>query len=81
MATMSPRRGKQPGRPPRKPPRGNPWPNKLRDLRAKHGNITQAEAAERAGVTTRTWIAWENAQSIPGRLALNLLRATYPELF
>lgn len=58
----------------------NPWPAKLRDLRERLG-LTQAEAAEKAGVALRTWISWENAHRVPGRLASNLLRATFPDLF
>jgi len=81
MPRMSPRRGKPTGPPPRKPSPGNPWPKKLRALRDKRGNLTQAEAAEMAGVAARTWIAWENSQSTPSRLAQNLLRQTFPELF
>lgn len=41
--------------------------------------LTQVEAAERLGVAARTWIAWENNQTKPGRLAMALLRKTFPD--
>lgn len=56
------------------------WPAKLRALR-KRLELTQAQAAERTGVATRTWIAWENAQRTPGRLALRLLKTAFPDQF
>lgn len=79
MATMSPKRKVRTGPPPRKPSPGNPWPKKLRAVRDKH-NLTQAEAAARAGVAARTWIAWENSQAKPSRMATNLLIVAFPEL-
>ena len=40
--------------------------------------LTQAAAAQKTGVATRTWIAWENSQNTPGRLAQRLLTAAFP---
>jgi DNA-binding transcriptional regulator YiaG len=64
----------------KKKPSLNPWPAKLKALRKRLGNITQAEAAERFGCPARTWIAWENDQRTPGRSAQRLLVLTFPEL-
>lgn len=63
-----------------KSPLSGPWPARLRALRTKL-KLTQAQAADRLGVATRTWIAWENAQRVPGRLAQRLLKDTFPDLF
>jgi DNA-binding XRE family transcriptional regulator len=56
------------------------WERKLRRLRADLG-LTQAEAAERAGVALRTWISWENGQRTPGRLTQRLLAQAFPGHF
>jgi DNA-binding XRE family transcriptional regulator len=58
----------------------NPWPGKLKALRKRLG-LTQAQAAEKAGVATRTWISWENDQRAPGRLTQRLLKVAFPDLF
>lgn len=54
-------------------PRVNPWPARLKALRQLL-DITQREAAERIGVSTSTWVSWENAQRVPGRITQRLLR-------
>ncbi len=56
------------------------WPAKLKALRRRLG-LTQVAAAERTGVSASTWISWENNQRTPGRLALRLLRSTFPGEF
>ena len=56
------------------------WPAILRAIRERH-DLTQVEAAERIGVSASTWIAWENAQRVPGRLAFRLLETTFPDEF
>lgn len=62
----------------KKKPAGDPaWRARLKALREKHG-LTQAQAADRAGVALRTWIAWENVHRKPGRLALRLLAVAFP---
>jgi DNA-binding XRE family transcriptional regulator len=61
---------------PRKRPT-SPWRAKLKALREKYG-LTQTEAAARVGVAARTWIAWENSQTTPGRFTLPMLRAAFP---
>jgi DNA-binding XRE family transcriptional regulator len=78
VAKKPPKSGRR-GPPPSPPAPGNPWPNVLRKLREANG-LTQIEAAERVGVAARTWIGWENSQSQPSRLALNLLRAAFPKV-
>lgn len=55
------------------------WRRKLKHLREQL-DLTQAEAAQKAGVATRTWIAWENQQTVPGRLTQQLLKHAFPEL-
>jgi DNA-binding transcriptional regulator YiaG len=59
---------------------GNPWPARLKKLRAKYG-LTQKDAAERIGVALRTWISWENRQRIPSGLAVRLLKNSFPDDF
>lgn len=54
------------------------WKRKLKALRAKHG-LTQAAAAEKVGVATRTWISWENRQRKPGRLTIRLIKTAFPD--
>ncbi|MBI4317515.1 MAG: helix-turn-helix transcriptional regulator [Chloroflexi bacterium] len=49
-------------------------PEWIRDLRAQIG-VTQAELAERLGVTYVTVSRWENAQTRPNRLAVRALLA------
>jgi DNA-binding XRE family transcriptional regulator len=58
---------------------GNPWPKRLKKLRATLG-LTQAEAAARADVALRTWISWENDHRQPGRITQHMLRDAFPEL-
>ena len=61
--------------------RGNtPWPAKLKALRERLGRITQAEAAARLGVSTATWVSWENNQRTPSATAARLLVITFPDL-
>lgn len=65
----------------------SPWIAKLKRLREQLGEkqgrqrITQAEAAKLCRVPTRTWISWETGQYQPGRMALERLRDTFPQLF
>jgi DNA-binding transcriptional regulator YiaG len=56
------------------------WAARLKKLRTRLG-LSQVKAAERAGVRPRTWIAWENRQRTPGRLALALLKVAFPGEF
>lgn len=55
-------------RKPAKPVR-NPWPAKLIELRERWGaggkKLPQELAAERIGVTRRSWISWEHGERIP----------------
>lgn len=53
------------------------WPDRLRKLRAKY-DLTQREAAARARVSYRAWVAWEGETRTPGQLALQLLRDAFP---
>ncbi len=48
-------------------------PKELKALRRRLG-LTQAQAAARIGVATRTWIAWENRQNVPSTAAATLIR-------
>jgi DNA-binding XRE family transcriptional regulator len=63
-----------------KPPPGNSWRARLKKVRKELG-LTQAQAADQAGVALRTWINWENEHQEPGRLALRLLKIAFPEHF
>ncbi len=55
----------------------SPLAAKLGRLR-ENLNLTQTEAAEKIGVSVRTWIAWENDQRKPAATALRLLKITFP---
>lgn len=54
---------------PRKPSKSAPWPDKLKYLREAWGDgtapMTQEAAAERLGVTRRSWIGWEKGTQEP----------------
>lgn len=52
---------------------------KLIELRERHGDISQEEAAARIGVSTRAWIAWENNQRNPSRLAIKAIKYEFPD--
>lgn len=63
---------------------GNPWPKRLRALRIAIGereglgrSLLQSEAAERIGVSRRTWIAWETGQQIPRDAYQRLIPLTF----
>jgi DNA-binding transcriptional regulator YiaG len=52
----------------------NPWtPRRLKALRSRLG-LTQAAAAAKVGVATRTWIGWENGYRTPSPSAAMLLQ-------
>jgi len=61
MATMSKR----------KPPAALSWPDKLKLLRDRWGApnkpVTQQAAADRIGVTRRSWVSWETGAREPVR--------------
>jgi DNA-binding XRE family transcriptional regulator len=48
----------------KKRPKMGGWPERLRALRERL-DLTQAQAAEKVGVTRRAWIAWETGEKIP----------------
>ena len=73
MATMTAPKKRRPKPPP------NPWPAKLKALRASR-KLTQVQAAALLGVSASAWIAWENAVNVPGNITQRLLLATFPEL-
>lgn len=50
-----------------------PSPDELRALRKRLG-LTQAEAAEKIGVSHRAWIAWENDERTPSATATQIIR-------
>ncbi len=60
---------------------GNPWRERLRAIRRKYGSegkmLTQAEAAERLGVSVHTWVSWENGRTVPSKMAVRLLEITF----
>lgn len=46
------------------PKPGNDWPERLLTARLRLG-LTQPEAADRIGVSFRTWVGWERGEHIP----------------
>jgi DNA-binding XRE family transcriptional regulator len=54
------------------------WARKLKVYRDGRG-WTQARAAKEAGVVLRTWIAWENSQTVPSGPSAELLRLKFPD--
>lgn len=70
---------KKPDKPKPSAKRVSAWPKKLKALRDRH-KLTQAAAAEKAGVSLRTWISWENAQRIPSGPTARLLTMVFPDL-
>lgn len=56
------------------------WAKRLKQLRVDL-DLTQREAAERAGVSTRAWVAWENDQRVPGKIGQRLLKQAFPDQF
>lgn len=51
-------------------------PKRISDLR-RSLELTQARAAERLGVSTSTWVSWENGRRTPdkrSRRLLNMMR-------
>jgi DNA-binding transcriptional regulator YiaG len=56
----------------RKLPAANPWPERLKALRAAVGErmgrkkkVTQAEAAELIRASERSWLSWEKGEEVP----------------
>lgn len=48
-------------------------PDQLRALRARL-DLTQAEAAEKVGVSRRAWASWEGEEKTPARRTVILIR-------
>lgn len=55
------------------------WAGRIAAVRERL-NITQAEAAARVGVPTRTLMGWEYGLHQPGRLAQLRLKQVFPEM-
>lgn len=66
---------------PRKIKPKTPFAAKLQRVRKKHGELTQAQAADRIGVALRTLISWENGHRVPSGPALALLKIAFPDDF
>jgi DNA-binding transcriptional regulator YiaG len=49
----------------KKPPLVNPWPERLKALRAKLGNLTREEAAAMIRISPRAWGKWEQGLQTP----------------
>jgi len=56
----------------------NPWPAKLKAIRARL-DISQREAAERIGTVLRTWQNWEYGRTRPNPMLAKLIDLTFPE--
>lgn len=54
-----------------KPAPVNPWPEKFKELRDKWGAdgkpLLQKDAADKLGVTRRSWISWETGERTPSK--------------
>lgn len=58
----------------RKPlPRKSKFARELTDLRERLG-LTQAQAAEKVGVTVRAWLSWERGTRTPSPSAVKLIK-------
>lgn len=81
MKTMSKKRRKPK---PASPSTPTMWSRKLRALRDSLGSggkpLSQAKTAKTAGIPTRTWISWENAQYTPSAMAQRILLEAFPQL-
>lgn len=54
------------------------WAGQLRAIR-KRLQLTQEDAAAKAGVSTSTWISWENGVHVPSALTQRyLLESVFP---
>lgn len=60
---------------PPEPP--NPWPARLKSIRAKY-DLTQSEAAARIGTVLRTWQNWEYGRTRPNAMIARLIGLTFP---
>jgi DNA-binding transcriptional regulator YiaG len=54
--------------------RTSTWPGRLKRLRAKLGKLTQAQAAERLGVSLRSWQYWELGERVPHPIIQEAIR-------
>ena len=54
----------------------NPWPARLRAIRAEHG-LTQKQAAEKVGTVLRTWQNWEYGRRRPGAATAKLIQILF----
>lgn len=52
------------------------WPLRLDQLR-KALKLTQAEAAEKLGISVRTWQNWEQGRTRPDTAAVRLMHLTF----
>lgn len=54
-------------------PPDNPWPARLKALRKKLGNISQADIAAKIRATRQSWITWEKGHARPSPQAQLLI--------
>ena len=73
MVSMAKERSKRVRIPKSKPK--TKWAGELRVVREQH-QLTQDEAAAKAGIPASTWIAWENGVHVPSKLTQQYLRET-----
>ena len=59
---------------------GNPWPKKLKALRA-HYDVTQEQVASRIHAPASTWRNWEYGRRKVSPTVARLLVLSFPEFF
>lgn len=56
----------------------NPWPDRLRGLRLRHGDISQSQAAALLDVPLKTFQNWEQGRNRPSAALAKLIGLVFP---
>lgn len=66
-------------------PPPNPWPQRLKELRAfyrtANRDMSQEEAASKIDCPIGTWRGWEQGRRTPNPMIVKLLKLAFPEFF